>query len=113
MASRFDLVCVSHLRWDFVYQRPQHLLSRAVAEGRRVIYLEEPISSDGPARLETRQTAEGVLVCVPQLPSGLEGEAAEFEQSRLLREFLTKHDVDAFVLWLYTPMAVPLVRDLR
>ena len=26
-----DLICFSHLRWDFVYQRPQHLLSRAAA----------------------------------------------------------------------------------
>ena len=23
-----DLVCLSHLRWDFVYQRPQHLMTR-------------------------------------------------------------------------------------
>lgn len=23
----YDLLCLSHLRWDFVYQRPQHLKS--------------------------------------------------------------------------------------
>src|ERR671912_376468 len=37
-----DLVCLSHLRWDFVYQRPQHLLSRCAA-GRRVFFVEEPV----------------------------------------------------------------------
>ncbi|HEX3129087.1 MAG TPA: hypothetical protein VH394_17270, partial [Thermoanaerobaculia bacterium] len=40
--SRPDLVCLSHLRWDFVYQRPQHLMSR-FARDRRVFFFEEPI----------------------------------------------------------------------
>jgi len=22
----YDLICFSHLRWDFVFQRPQHLM---------------------------------------------------------------------------------------
>ena len=35
------LVCFSHLRWDFVWQRPQHLLSRA-AKHYRVLVIEEP-----------------------------------------------------------------------
>ena len=35
------LVCFSHLRWDFVWQRPQHLLSRA-AKHYRVLHVEEP-----------------------------------------------------------------------
>jgi len=26
-----DILCLSHLRWDFVFQRPQHLLSRLAA----------------------------------------------------------------------------------
>ena len=36
-----DLVCFSHLRWDFVYQRPNHLMARA-ARDRRVFFVEEP-----------------------------------------------------------------------
>ena len=31
------LICFSHLRWDFVFQRPQHLMTRFAAS-RRVIY---------------------------------------------------------------------------
>ena len=40
MNHEIDLVCLSHLRWNFVYQRPQHLLNRC-ARDRRVIFIEE------------------------------------------------------------------------
>ena len=39
------LIVQSHLRWDFVWQRPQQLLSR-LAEHRRVLFVEEPIFLD-------------------------------------------------------------------
>ena len=45
----FAVVCLSHLRWDFVWQRPQHLLSRFARE-RQVFFFEEPLPTDGPAR---------------------------------------------------------------
>ena len=45
-----DLVCFSHLRWDFVYQRPNHLMARAARE-RRVLLVEEPLAwSNAPMR---------------------------------------------------------------
>jgi UDP-galactopyranose mutase len=37
--ARHPLICFSHLRWDFVYQRPQHLMTRA-ADQYEVIYFE-------------------------------------------------------------------------
>jgi hypothetical protein len=40
-ATRADLVCISHLWWDWVWQRPQHLLSR-LARQYRVFWVEEP-----------------------------------------------------------------------
>ena len=46
LAVYMNIVCVSHLRWDFVFQRPQHLLSRARKDG-TVLYVEEPVSCDG------------------------------------------------------------------
>ncbi len=46
----FDLVCLSHLRWDFVYQRPQHLMSRFAKNG-RVFFVEEPIFTDDRTHL--------------------------------------------------------------
>ena len=48
MRSSYDIVCLSHLRWNFVFQRPQHLLSRA-ARDHRVFLVEEPIFGDAAA----------------------------------------------------------------
>ncbi|HEX8922817.1 MAG TPA: hypothetical protein VF766_15180, partial [Pyrinomonadaceae bacterium] len=67
-----DLVCLSHLRWDFVYQRPQHLLSRFACE-RRVFFVEEPSYTDGPMRLDVSARECGVQVVVPYLPQELAG----------------------------------------
>ena len=41
MSAAFDLLCFSHLRWDFVFQRPQHLLTRCARE-HNVLFIEEP-----------------------------------------------------------------------
>ena len=100
-----DLVCLSHLRWDFVYQRPQHLMSRFARE-RRVFFFEEPIPSDGPPRLDVSERPDGLRVVVPRLPAGLPAEIAEAAQRDLLRGLLEDHQVDDFVLWYYTPMAL-------
>ena len=106
-----DLICLSHLRWDFVFQRPQHLLTRA-ARGQRVFYVEEPLYGDGPPRLDVR-TSQGVQVVVPQLPHGLVGDAADDQLRALLDGFRLRHDVRRFLLWYYTPMALGFTRHLR
>ena len=36
------LLVFSHMRWNFIYQRPQHLLTR-LASGRRIVFFEEPM----------------------------------------------------------------------
>ena len=71
------IVCFSHLRWNFVYQRPQQLLSRAARDG-RVLYIEEPQTSD-TARLDVVRDRSGVEVLVPMVPS-----AADEERTRLV-----------------------------
>src|SRR5258708_1764927 len=70
-----DLVCFSHLRWDFVYQRPQHLLTR-FARDRRVFFVEEPIFGNGSMHLDVQERDGGVRVVVPHLPEGLRSEVA-------------------------------------
>src|SRR5215813_11609511 len=70
-----DLVCVSHLRWDFVYQRPQHLMSRCARE-RRIFFIEEPVFGNSSMRFDMRETESGVNVVVPHLPDGLRSEIA-------------------------------------
>lgn len=101
-----DLVCFSHLRWDFVFQRPQHLLTRC-ARDRRVFYIEEPIFGNGSMRLDMREAEAGVRVVVPHLPDGLRSEIAINAVMReMLRQMFIDHDINEYVFWYYTPMAL-------
>lgn len=111
MTRRADLVCLSHLRWGFVFQRPNHLMSRFARE-RRVFFVEEPVYGEGPATMETREVAPQLLVCTPRLPDGLDPARAEAEQKRLMRSLMRAFDIERPVLWFYTPMALPLVDDV-
>jgi UDP-galactopyranose mutase len=99
-----DLVCLSHLRWDFVYQRPQHLMSRC-AQSRRVFYVEEPLYGEGPPGLDVTSAEKNLWVAVPRLPLGLDSEEAERMQAGLLDQLFAEHAVERFVSWYYTPMA--------
>ena len=111
--SNYDVLCFSHLRWNFVFQRPQHLLSRA-AKSRRVFYVEEPICDADETRLEvTRDASTGVYVCVPHLTADLDWADREAEQVSLIASLCAEQGIDEHVLWFYTPMALPLTRELR
>src|SRR5947209_2022919 len=108
-----DLVCLSHLRWDFAYQRPQHLMSRC-AKGQRVFFIEEPVFDEGPLRLEVSERDCGVRVAVPHLPEGLTSEVArDAAQQCLVERLLADYGAQDFVLWYYTPMALRFTRALR
>jgi UDP-galactopyranose mutase len=101
---QMDIVCYSHLRWNFVYQRPQHLLSR-FSKRFRVFYVEEPFFDADTPYLETRQEELQVWVIVPHLPPG----ASEEETGKWLDELLKAHfaylNLENFIAWYYTPMA--------
>jgi UDP-galactopyranose mutase len=101
-----NIVCISHLRWDFVLQRPQHLLTRAAQEG-RVLYVEEPVCEGGVPHMEVTSRSGGVLVAVPHLPEGLPLEESFEIQRGLLDAAVSTHIGDEFTLWYYTPMALP------
>jgi len=108
--NQFDLICFSHLRWSFVFQRPQHLLSRYARE-RRVFFVEEPIFDDGPDRLELTVSDENVHVVIPHLKHDtLDTDAA---QATLLRDLMAQQAIRRYVLWYYTPMALPIAQDLE
>ncbi len=109
--QRPDVVCFSHLRWDFVFQRPQHLLTRC-AQRRRVFFVEEPIFSEDPPRIEVEQRSQGVHAAVPHLPSGLSEAQQAGVLTRLLGEMFRRHAIEDYVLWYYTPMALPFTRHL-
>ena len=102
------LVCFSHLRWDFVYQRPHHLLSRA-AQTRQVVFFEEPHYDASRPSLETRRDRSGVTIVVPHLPR----EGGSVELQTLLNFSLSTHAIHDFVAWYYSPMALDFSAHLR
>lgn len=108
-----DLICLSHLRWDFVFQRPQHLMTRA-ARDRRVFVLEEPIPAKGEPRLEERVFPEGVRVCVPHMPdTDLSSEKTVERMRGLLAELIERHGIRKPVLWHQSPMFAPVSREVE
>jgi glycosyltransferase involved in cell wall biosynthesis len=106
------LLCFSHLRWGFVFQRPQHLMSR-LARRRRVFFLEEPMFDEHQPRLDSQTTAENVTVLVPHLPPTEAGEGAQFALRRLLDAWIEGEGLQEFVAWYYTPMALDFTGHLR
>lgn len=108
-----DLICFSHLRWDFVYQRPQHLLKRS-ARDRRVFFVEEPIFDNGSMRLEVHERETNLKVVVPHLPQGLRSEVAKTAVLHdMVQRLLAEHNIQQYLAWYYTPMALDFTRHLR
>ena len=107
------LVCFSHLRWDFVWQRPQHLLSRAVKHY-DVLIVEEPIFKPGAsAHMDVSERPQGVTVAVPILPEGLAHEDVIAEQHDLIEDMIGREATGSRVFWYYTPMAMAFTSDLE
>ena len=101
-----DILCFSHLRWDFVYQRPQHLLSR-FARKQRVFYIEEPLFNDEHTnQLQVIQKRENIWVVVPLLKHGLSFSEIEQQQANLISELLKEQHIATFISIYYTPMAM-------
>lgn len=108
------LLCLSHLRWNFVYQRPQHLMAR-LAKRYRVWFVEEPLAAeDGVSRLEALEAGPGVRVLVPRFrPEDLSDRHRSVAlQRRLLDDELASEPVGDRVVWFYTPMALPFTEHL-
>ncbi|HEX8300115.1 UDP-galactopyranose mutase [Sphingomonas sp.] len=101
------VLCFSHLRWAFVFQRPQHLMSRFASAG-RVIFWEEPnYGGEGAPRLDIDSDAmEGVVVVTPRLPEGLAPDAEQAMLKRLL-DGLIAGETGEIIRWYYTPMMLP------
>ncbi len=109
-----DLVCLSHLRWNFVFQRPQHLMSRFARE-RRVFFVEEPLPDAAVAepRLEAARSREGVTVVTLRVPPSLPAADAVATLRRRTAELLAAHGVHDAIHWYYTPMALAWSEGLR
>ncbi|HET9613514.1 MAG TPA: glycosyltransferase [Candidatus Limnocylindrales bacterium] len=109
--SAQDLVCFSHLRWDFVYQRPNHLMARA-ARDRRVFFVEEPVDEAAPTPHLRLAEHNGVTVVTPVLPSERDRERDTLTLTALVDHLVRSQRIIRPVVWYYTPMALPWTRHL-
>ena len=106
VSTESDLICLSHLRWNFVFQRPQHLMSR-YAIARRVFFVEEPIFHEAATSASVTIEAHGHLrVVVPQLPSRFTSQQVIAAQRSLLNQLIRDERIDRYALWYYTPSAL-------
>jgi glycosyltransferase involved in cell wall biosynthesis len=108
-----ELVVLSHLRWTFVWQRPQHIISRLAAD-RRTWFVEEPLASDVDApRLRTEEHGPVTRIWL-EVPGsghvGFDNAGAACYADAVQR--LLGPSVDRTV-WLYTPMALDMAATLR
>ncbi|GAB3780459.1 glycosyltransferase family 1 protein [Spirosoma horti] len=106
-----DVICFMHLRWNFVYQRPQHLLIRASQQW-RIWYIEEPVWHD-TLHLDIRSVGDNIRVVVPHLPHGIDPETAIRLQRQLVNQLIEQQHIDDYVSWYYTPMAMQFTDHLR
>jgi len=108
------LLVFSHLRWDFVYQRPQHLLSR-LAKNYRILFFEEPMRGNKTPFLERLAPCPNVEVLRPHTTVDAVGFHDDQlpELKHLLAEYLSDFSIDNYLVWFYTPMALPLLADLK
>src|ERR1700755_3648058 len=106
-----EIVCFSHLRWDFVFQRPQHLLTR-FADHFRIFYVEEPFFNE-----ESDHYSEVIHNNINIIKLHLKGNpdsADSIERQKLLiRNLFFRHKINEYILWYYTPMALNITAGLH
>lgn len=114
MQTNFGIIVFSHLRWDFVYQRPQHLLAR-LAASHPILFIEEPVVSESGETWQLHQGAPNLTVCRPVTSSSVHG----FDEQQIpdlkqeVRRLVEAQGMRDYILWFYTPMALPAAEELK
>ncbi|KQT18151.1 hypothetical protein ASG31_05300 [Chryseobacterium sp. Leaf404] len=102
------LLCFSHLSWNFVYQRPQHLLTR-FAKQYQVFYFEEPKLGDSDRY--TVNIQDGVYII--ELIISEHNEFTNQRIQNLILNVLREYDIKDYLTWYYTPMALQFTGMLQ
>ena len=109
--QHIDLVCFCHLRWGFVFQRPNHLLSR-FSKHQRVFFIEEPIFYDGEDKLQIENYNENLFIVTPHIKTGLPEKEVQKRQRKFINNLLANMNIEKYFSWYYTPMALPFTDHL-
>jgi hypothetical protein len=97
-----DLLCFCHLRWDFVYQRPQHLMARC-ARDRRVIFWEEPVQVvPGKEELVLSRRGDNLTIATPHVSSEWPPDVVDSVQREMLDCLMIEQNIQQHVSWYYT-----------
>jgi glycosyltransferase involved in cell wall biosynthesis len=109
----FPIIVHCHLRWDFVWQRPQQIFSR-LAENHRILFIEDPVIAEGEPRLAIDEPMPNLVRIVPQIPQHLAVNSDKDAEIFLpqIRQALGEHPLlagqfDEPVHWFYSPMSAP------
>jgi UDP-galactopyranose mutase len=114
MSREYDLVVLSHLRWDSVFQRPQQLMTRLCSK-HRVFFVEEPILDNNTnGHWHIYNPVPNLFVCQPHSPIAESGFCLEQIEllDMLIKNLVRMNQVKSHVAWFYTPMAMPLLRSI-
>lgn len=110
--SKPVLLCLSHLRWDFVFQRPQHLLTRAL-QSYRVLFFEEPFFDSETPSLSIEERDNGMLIAQPHLPASYDARERNLALRGLLDEALSDlHAPSPKLIWYYSPAMIAFAGHL-
>ncbi|HVF94932.1 MAG TPA: UDP-galactopyranose mutase [Sphingomonas sp.] len=99
------IICFSHLRWAFVFQRPQHLMAR-FARTNQVLYWEEP-EFEATIEPQLRRVVcpqTGVVVLTPVLPRDLPDAERTATLAAMLDDVVAESAQPPLIRWYYTPM---------
>lgn len=101
--SMEDIIVFSHLRWDFVFQRPQHIMSR-LAKHYRIIFIEEELYSGENDGYDISYAAQDIRVVQPHLKTDDNNDITERKRA-VLDLIIDELDIADYVAWYYTPMS--------
>ncbi|GAB6196106.1 glycosyltransferase [Lysobacter xanthus] len=109
----FPIIVHCHLRWDFVWQRPQQIFSR-LAQNHRILFIEDPVIAEGEPSLQIDEPYPNLVRIVPQIPQHLAVNADKDAEIFLpqIQQALRTHPLLAgrfehSVQWFYSPMPAP------
>ncbi|SJZ98020.1 glycosyltransferase family 1 protein [Sediminibacterium ginsengisoli] len=106
-----NLICFSHLRWGFVYQRPQHVLTR-LAKKFTVYFVEEPVFNAPMDKMLIETGSDNLYIAVPHLQGDPCNDTAQ-RTAALLKSMLHEYCINDYFFWYYTPMALKFTRDFH
>ncbi len=96
------VIVFSHLRWEFVWQRPQHILSR-ISKDRKLIFIEEPTEQE-----KVYSPAENITVVQPKT-----GPTNGKQLAKIAKFYAGNNNISETVFWFYSPMFVDVLDELQ